>query len=419
MFYGWVIAGAGLIISVTGIGARYSFGVFLKSLEAEFGMPRAASSGIFSVYMLICCLITVLGGWAMDKYGPRLVSFFMGSFIGLSFLLTSLATAPWQLFMTYSLLLSMGTGAIYTVVNSTASRWFVKKRGLVIGITSSGGGMGIIIVAPFTAYLISTFDWRTAFVVLGLIIWVVMAAMSLPLRKDPSDMGLLPDGIRSKGPMTQISNGRMPSPEFSLRQASRMRQFWLLGFTWLLFSLNLHMIIVHVVPYATEKGISAMDAAFILSLIGAANIPGRLVIGGLSDIMGRRSLGIACAVVQFLFVLWLSWARDLWMFYAFAVAFGFLWGGAGTVITALIGDIFGTRSLGAIMGMMSAGWALGAAAGPAIAGYVYDAAENYFAAFIMGAASLAIAAVLIALIRRVDSAKIGNPKGVSMTGTRA
>ncbi len=125
----------------------------------------------------------------------------------------------------------MGTGAIYTVVNSTASRWFVKKRGLVIGITSSGGGMGIIIVAPFTAYLISTFDWRTAFIVLGLIIWVVMTAMSLPLRKDPSDMGLLSDGLGLEDSMTQISNGRMPSPEFSLRQASRMRQFWLLGLT--------------------------------------------------------------------------------------------------------------------------------------------------------------------------------------------
>lgn len=419
VYYGWVIAGAGLLISITGIGARYSFGVFLKSLEAEFGMPRAASSGIFSVYMLICCFVTVLGGWVMDKYGPRLVSFLMGSFIGLSFLLTSRATAPWQLFITYSLLLSLGTGSIYTVVNSTASRWFVKKRGLVIGITSSGGGMGIIIVAPFTAHLISAYDWRTAFVVVGLIIWVVMAAMSMTLRKDPRDMGLLPDGIRSKNGMGQISAGRVPSPEFSLRQASRMRQFWLLGLTWLLFSLNLHMIIVHIVPYAAEKGVSAMDAAFILSLIGAANIPGRLIIGRVSDIIGRRSLGIACAVIQVIFVLWLLWAQDLWMFYAFAVAFGFLWGGSGTVITAIIGDIFGTRSLGAIMGMMSAGWALGAATGPAIAGYVYDASENYFMAFIMGAVSLSISAFLIALIRRVDPAKIGNPKGVSMTGTRA
>lgn len=414
IFYGWVIAGAGLIISVMGIGARYSFGLFLNSLETEFFMPRAASSGIFSVYMLMCCFVTALGGWAMDKAGPRLVSFLMGSLLGLSFLLTSLATAPWQLFITYSLLLSLGTGAIYTVVNSTASRWFVKKRGFVIGITSSGGGMGIIIIAPLAAYLISAFDWRTAFIVLGLLIWVVMAAMSLLLRKDPSDMGLLPDGLRSKESGAQFQNGRMPSPQFSLRQASRMRQFWLLGFTWLLFSLSLHMIIVHVVPYAAEKGVSPMDAALILSLIGAANIPGRLVIGRLSDIMGRRSLGIACVVIQFLSVLCLLWAKDLWVFYAFAVAFGFLWGGAGTVITAIIGDIFGTRSLGAIMGMMSAGWALGAATGPAIAGYIYDVSENYFTAFIMAAASLAIDAVLIALNQRMVPAKIGKPESIAV-----
>ena len=142
----------------------------MKSIEAEFGITRAATSSIFSIYMLLCCIIAILGGWSMDRYGPKKVGIIMGTFTGLSLLLTSQANSLWQLFITYSLLFSLGTGAIYVVVNSTASRWFIQKRGIVVGITSSGGGLGTIAISPFATYLISNFNWRTAFIVMGLII---------------------------------------------------------------------------------------------------------------------------------------------------------------------------------------------------------------------------------------------------------
>ncbi len=387
------------------MGVRYSFGVFLKSIETEFGMTRAATSGIFSIYMLLCCLIAVLGGWALDRYGPRKIGIFMGTFTGLSLLLTSLAHSPWQLLITYSLLLSLGTGPIYGVVNTTALRWFVRKRGFVVGITSSGGGVGAIVIAPFATYLISNFNWRTAFVVLGFISWIGIVVVSLLLKKDPRDMGALPDGDKSDPQLRDSpkNEGKVQAVGLSLGQASRMNQFWLLGFTWLFLSLSLHMILVHVVPYAVDTGISPMDAAFIISLMGLANIPGRLGVGKISDILGRKALGVTCALIQFGALLWLMWVNQLWMLYAFAIAYGFLWGGSGTIITTLIGDIFGTGSLGVIMGMITAGWALGAAVGPAIGGYIFDASGDYFKAFGAGAAALFTAACLIALIKRVTN----------------
>ncbi len=402
LFYGWIVIGAGLLIALIGIGTRYSFGVFLKSIEGEFGVSRGASSGIFSVYMLLCGLLSIMGGWALDRYGPRKVAFFMGSFTGLSLLLTSQANAAWQLYITYGLLLSLGTGPVYTVVNTTASRWFNKKRGFAVGITSSGGGLGAIILAPFASYLVSSFDWRTAFVVLGLLAWVVMASMSLLLRKDPSDMGLSPDGVTSelRQTGTQTKQSKAGPADYTVVQASRMSPFWFLGLTWVFISLSLHLIFVHAVPYAVDMGISSMDAAVMLSLIGAANIPGRLVIGKISDTIDRKALGVACALVQVGTLLWLMWANGLWMLYIFAIAYGFLWGGSGAVITALIGDVFGTRSLGAIMGMMSAGWALGAAIGPAVGGYIFDASGSYFTAFATGAAAVLISALFVALIRK-------------------
>ena len=179
-----------------------------------------------------------------------------------------------------------------------------------------------------------------------------------------------------------------------------MRPFWCLALTWVFSSdITVHMIFVHVVPYAVDGGIPPMDASLIVSLIGLSNIPGRLVIGKLSDAVGRRALAVVCFLLQCATLFCLLWARELWMLYAFGIAFGFLWGGGGTMVMALIGDIFGVRNLGVIMGLMSAAWARGAAVGPAVGGHVFDVSGGYSAAFAGGAAALFIAAFFISLVK--------------------
>ena len=121
------------VIGIAIFGIRMSFGVFFKSLEAEFGLTRAATSGIFSVYMALGALFAMLGGWASDRYGPKIVIFIMGLCTGFGLLLTSQTNAPWQLFISYSLLLSVGS-ALFTVLTSTISRWFYKNRTIALGI---------------------------------------------------------------------------------------------------------------------------------------------------------------------------------------------------------------------------------------------------------------------------------------------
>lgn len=213
-------------------------------------------------------------------------------------------------------------------------------------------------------------------------------------------MGLLPDGVKPEaaqpGPQKKESKAQLTG--LSVLQASRTSNFWFLGLIWLLLSLDVHLVFVHVVPYAVDMGNSLMDAAIILALIGGTTIPGRLVVGRASDTIGRKAPAIACALLQVGALLWLMWAQELWMLYVFAIAFGFLWGGLGVLTTALIGDVFGMRSIGAIMGMMSAGWALGAASGPAIGGYIFDVRGTYFMAFAAGAVAILIAALLVALV---------------------
>jgi MFS family permease len=297
--------------------------------------------------------------------------------------------------------LSLGTGAAFTIVNSTTSRWFDRKRGLTLGITTSGGALGQIVMAPFATYLISSFDWRIAFVVIGLIAWLVVTSLSLLLIKDPSDIGLLPDGVKAEMVQTKRQNSESNSQltGLSLRQAFRTRSFWALVFVLIFTSLSVHLIITHTVPHAIDMSISPMNAAFIISLIGGATIFGRLILGRVSDIIGRKALAIGCALVEVGALIWLIWTRELWMFYLFAVFFGLSSGGVGMLTTALIGDIFGVRNIGAIMGATLVGWALGAAIGPYMGGFMFDATGNYFGSFITAAGTMLITTVLLTIIR--------------------
>ena len=156
----------------------------------------------------------------------------------------------------------------------------------------------------------------------------------------------------------------------------------------------------HIVPHGTDVGISAMEAATILSLIGAMNIPGRLLMGRISDSLGRKATAVTCPLFLAGAIISLIYSKDLWMFYLFAVVFGFFFGGLSTVTTAMIGDTFGLRSIGIIMGTFSAGWALGAAMGPFIGGLVYDISNSYSVAFSICAAAMIMVTLLLALTKQ-------------------
>ncbi|MDP7416042.1 MAG: MFS transporter [Dehalococcoidales bacterium] len=214
LFYGWVV-GATFFIAGTAIwGIRYTFGVFFKSIEGEFGLTRAATSSIFSAQMVLGMVFTIVGGWALDKYGPKLILFLMGLFTGLGLVLTGQTGALWQLFLTYSLFLAMGTSIIFVVVMTTVSRWFDRRRGLALGVASCGAGLGPVVTAPLATYLIGEFNWHTAFVIIGLITWLVVVPLSRLSKRDPYEIGALLDG--AKVPSEYAGHKRVPTAGLSL-----------------------------------------------------------------------------------------------------------------------------------------------------------------------------------------------------------
>jgi MFS family permease len=401
VFYGWIVVTTSFVVFALILGSRYCFGVFFKSLENEFALTRMATSSIFSTYMVLCPVFAILGGRVLDRYGPRLLVLLMGIFTGLSLILTGRANASWQLYLYYSVLLAIGTGPGYPVLMSTTSRWFKKKRGLALAITASGGGLGTIALAPFAAYLIGSFDWRTAVAVLGLLVGLGIAPLSILLKKDPAEIGMLPDGaeVPPNTPADLRSNDNPHAGNITVSHALRTPNFWFLGIVWFSFSLCLHLVYTHIVPYVTDMGISSAEAAVVLGLIGSISIPGRLVMGTVSDKTGRKISAMICGLLQVGAMVWVAWAREVWTFYLFSIVYGFALGGFDIPVTALIGDIFVLHSLGEIMGVLIIGWGLGAAIGPAVGGFIFDVTENYFMAFMIGALAMMVATSCVTVIK--------------------
>ena len=400
LFYGWVIVTAFFIVNITLYGIHFSFGLFFKSIESEFNLTRTATSSIASANLVLAGICAFAAGWALDKYGPKIVVLLMGIFAGLSLLLTSQTNSAWQLFLTYSLLLSMGTGALYVVPTSTVSRWFNQKRGIALGISGAGTGLGIVIMAPFATYLISSFDWRTAYIVMGLLAWLIVIPVSLLLKREPREIGALPDGITSPSTDTKAEESSIPQAHFSLSQVFKTRSFWIILFTWLLFASSLFLVFTHLVPHVTDIGFSPAEAAGILSALGVSAIAGRVLMGIMSDKLGRKLTPIIGTLLMAGSLLWLTWADELWMLYLFALVYGFTYSGLSSSMGAFVGDVFGVGSIGAIFGMLEIGWGIGAALGPAMGGLIFDYSGTYSAAFLIEAFAILVMCLLIASIRR-------------------
>lgn len=401
-YYGWVLVISFAFIGTLIWGARFSFGVFFKSLEAEFDLNRAATSLIYSLYMVFCGMVSIPAGWALDKYGPKIVIILMGVFAGLCMVLTSLTNATWQLFITYSLFLALGTAPMYIVLMSTISRWFDKKRGTALGFASIGAGAGTMVMAPLATFLITHFDWRWGFLITGLIIWVIVFPAAPWLKREPKDIGLLPDGAgvyvaeRAFQPQAKVS---LPA-DLSIKYALATRSFWLFLFAYFFHAFFQFMAVTHVVPHALDMGFSPEQGATVLSLFGFTTLAGRMLLGSVSDRAGKKFMTIISMLLQTTGALWLVWSKDLWTFYVSAGFYGLGYGGMAPTTAALIGDYFGVRNMGAILGVLNVGFAAGAALGPFIGGYVFDTNGSYFWAFVSGAAAMATATLLASLTRQ-------------------
>lgn len=396
-FYGYIIALAGFLISAILWGSIYTFGVFLKSISAEFGWTRAVTSSSYSMFMVVHGLISMIVGRLTDRFGPRIVVTVCGVFLGMGFLLMSQITSLWQIYLIYGVLVAVGASGGFVPLASTTAKWFVKRRGLMTGIVLSGVGAGVMIGTPAAGWLISSYGWRDSYFAIGIGTLVLFTLIAQLLRRDPGVVGQLPDGESE----VKKNRGVFDASGLSPREAMRTRQFWMIFTIYISYGIILQAILVHIVAHATDLGIPALRATNILALIGAVQIAGRIGLLSSTDRIGsRRGLIIGyCLLMVSLFSL--QFAKELWVFYLFAVIFGLAYGGIGPIISPLVAELFGTRMHGAILGIFAFAWAMGSAFGPTMAGYIFDITNSYYPAFWFLTALSIISLILTLLLKPI------------------
>jgi MFS family permease len=287
--------------------------------------------------------------------------------------------------------------AAYVPCNATVVRWFTVKRGMALSITSSGASFGMFIFPPLATMFISSYGWRDAYLILGLLAVAGICSCATFILRDPEKLGLHPDGLAPLQPPSSTLADDLPvTGNWTLREAQQTSAFWLLNAIFTLTWLVVFMPMVHIVPFAVDLGISHFLAAMTISVIGFAGFAGRLAIGPISDRLGRvATLGL-CLFLQALSFLGFTICTGLGLLYPAAAVFGFSYGGVTALFPALLGDFFGRLAIGAIVGFIFALAGSPAAFGPLIAGYMYDATKSYHAAFVLSAI-LNLAALLLLL----------------------
>ena len=378
-FYGYVMVVIGFSIQFLSWGINNSFGVFYHPFINEFGWHRAVISGAVSLSYLLHGFISIFLGSLNDRFGPRLIITACGFILGLGFLMMSGLKAVWQLYLFYGVIVGFGLSAMDLIPLSTVARWFEKKRGIMSGVVKMGTGLGMVVMPIFVTWLITTYSWRRAFTVLGLLIMAVIVSLAQFLVRDPAKKGQWADNNR--GPVPGGLN--LQEGGLSYGETIRTRQFWTICVVYFIILFCAYTIVLHIVQHAIDLGISASNAAHVLSAIGAVSIVGRFVMGGAGDRIGHKSALIICLLFLSIALTWLQFAKELWMLYLFSIIYGFAHGGFFALVSPVAAGLFGTRAHGVILGNIIFSSTIGGAIGPVLAGHVFDVTRSYQIVFII------------------------------------
>ncbi|MEE9202340.1 MAG: MFS transporter [Dehalococcoidia bacterium] len=391
-FYGWVIVGAGLVVWILEPGMYASFGVFFKPIASELGWTRAMVAGAVSLASITMGVLAPFSGALSDRYGARRLVMASGALTGLAYALISMTQTLWQFYAFY-ILMGLGMGISFAPITAAVIRWFEKSRGLALGITSVGTGIGGMLFPPLSNQLISMWGWRSSYLVMGILMGAAVLLAGTFLRTSPRDMGLLPYGARASGTPAASSPAGNPAPlaGSTMPQAIRTVAFWTVFFAAVAAVFSFSLVNVHLVNYATDQGLTPATAAAIMAVFGAGNSVGRLGLGALSDRVGRKHMFLIVLALGGVSMLFLIVAQTALMLYLFALVFGMAYGGAIVNWLTLPSELFGLRAVGVITGLIMTGSTFGGAIGSFLAGYIFDVTGSYSAAFSTGAILLLMA----------------------------
>ena len=388
----WRLMG-GVLMNLA-LGTLYAWSVFVTPLEHDFGWHRSQTSTVFTFAAVMFAAALLIGGRLQDRFGPFRIALAGGLLFSLSFFLFSYTASLHFLYFIYGVLGGIGTGLGYGIVVPVMAKWFPDKIGMAIGLALAGFGSGSAVFGPLAnLVLFPRFGWRTSCVILSGIFFA-MTMTGAFLLKNPVTSG----PAAEKNPAVSLAAEHY---HFAPGDVLRTPAFCLL---WLAFGLGSTaglMVISQLIPFAKNQGIASATIATLALIVGAfGNVSGRILAGGISDLMGRLNVLRAVLALSVITMPALYWAgaRVAWLYVLIYLVY-FCYGSQASVIPSTVADFWGTRQAGTNYGLIFTAWGFAGILGPTIAGVLFDRYKNYAAAF-YAAAAISLIALICGLAAR-------------------
>ncbi|GAC1628533.1 MAG: MFS transporter [Bradyrhizobium sp.] len=394
-FYGWIIIAVTFVTMAIGVNARTAFSLFFPPIIDEFGWERGVNAGAFSFGFLVSGAVSPLIGRMMDRFGPRAVMELGVALMAAGLLLAPLTTQPWHLYLTIGVLVGAGSICLgYSGQSLFLPNWFNRRRGLAIGLAFAGVGLGSMTLLPWVQHMIEHAGWRTACTAMGIVVLVVLAPVNLLLRKRPEDLGLQPDGdaapsASSARPISNVLDSAWTGTDWTLKRALRTARFWWIATGYFGGLYIWYAVQVHQTKYLLDIGFSSGAAVWALGVVSLLGIPGQILLGHVSDRVGREWVWSASCLgfaICFSALIALNFYPTSLLVWVMVLAQGALGYGLTSIMGAVVVEIFQGKHYGSIFGTVMLAALAGGAAGPWVTGFLHDLSGSYTLAFIIGIA---------------------------------
>jgi MFS family permease len=392
-YYGWrLVWGLGLTTIISYGTTQYLFGVLVVPVQAETGWSRGAISGAYSLSYLFAGVLGIVIGRVVDRSGARALMTAGSAIGGLSLVALGSAHALWQFYLLWAGGLGLAMAlTFYSVTFTVITNWFVRRRGSALAWLTLLGGLASPLFIPLAGALIPRLGWRGTVVVLGLTqLFIALPIHAVILRRRPEDLGLAPDGDAVRGGERLLSGDLLST-------ALRRTAFWTLTVSSALSLLAGATLGAHQIAYMIGRGYDPVLAATLAGMVGLASLPGRYLFNLLSERLRPQDLLALCGAIQVLGVVVLLFASSVAWLLAFAVIYGLPFGAISPLRASALADHFGRRAYGAILAAQGVPIAVAGAAGPLLAGLLYDRLHTYQLAFWLTAGAFGLAALTVAV----------------------
>ena len=401
----FVVAGAVFVVLLCAAAVRATPSILIVPLEREFGWSRALLSSAVSVNLVLYGLVGPFAAALMERFGIRRTVLVSLVLIATGVALTSQMRASWQLVLAWGILVGLGTGTTAMVLGATVvSRWFVSRRGAVMGVLTASTATGQMLFLPLEAHVVEQHGWRAVPVLVACVVALLLPLVALLVRDRPSDIGALPYGATPDTPALAPSRQNpLANALRVLRDGSRNPDFWLLAGSFFVCGATTNGLVgTHLVPACMDHGIPEVRAAGLLAVMGIFDLIGTTASGWLSDRFDSRKLLFWYYGLRGLSLLWLPHAFDAEVLGlpVFAIFYGLDWIATVPPTVRLTTEAMGVRDAPIAFGWIVASHQIGAGVGALGAGVIRSTLTTYTPAWVTAGAICLVAAVVVLRIGR-------------------